>query len=280
MPVGTLYVIGAPSGEPDDLTLRAQRILREVERVVGTVPEAQQLLDRHGLAPHFVSLSDLSQPKIHQKVLEGLETGNAALLLPGLSPGLHSKGGRQLIQSVLERGLPIIPVPGPTLTITTLIMSGLPADSFVYLGWLPEDALRRRALLTRLSGERRTLIVLALPEHLSAILSDLRDALGVRPLVAVALNQRPERAWRGSVDEAMEHMPLEPSKSPYLLLVGGLQQEAAPWSEERLRAEIRARLERNLGTSEVSRQLASESGWPRRRIYRLTVEARRSRENE
>jgi 16S rRNA (cytidine1402-2'-O)-methyltransferase len=159
-------------------------------------------------------------------------------------------------------------------------MSGLPADSFVHLGWLPEDALRRRALLTPLSGERRTLIVFALTEDLPAILSDLRHVLGLRPLVAVASDQRPEKAWRGSVDEAMEHLSLEHGEGPCLLIVGGTQQEAAPWSEDRLRAEICARLKRNLGTSEVSRQLASESGWPRRRIYRLTVEARRSRDDQ
>ena len=280
MPVGTLYVIGAPSGEPDDLTLRAQRILREVKLVVGTVPEAQRLLDRHGLAPPFVSLSDLSQPDVHQQVLEALETDDAALLLPGLSPGLPGNGDRLLIQSALERGLPVMPVPGPTRTITTLIMSGLPADSFVYLGWLPGDALRRRALLTPLSGERRTLVALTLPEHLPAILSDLRDALGLRPLVAVALNQRLDKGWRGTVDEAVEHLPQELSEGPHLLIVGGIQQEAAAWSEDRLRAEIRARLERNLGTREVSRQLASESNWPRRQIYRLAVEARRSRDDE
>jgi 16S rRNA (cytidine1402-2'-O)-methyltransferase len=222
----------------------------------------------------------LSQANVHQQVLEALETGHAALLLPGLSPGLPGNGDRQLIQSVLERGLPVMPVPGPTLAVTALIMSGLPADSFVFLGWLPGDAVTRRALLTLLSGERRTLIVLALPEHLPAILSDLRDALGLCPLVAAALNQRPEKAWRGSVDEAIEHLPLELGEGPCLLIVGSIRQEAAPWSEDRLRAEIRARLERNLGTSEVSRQLASESGWPRRRIYRLTVEARRSRDDE
>jgi 16S rRNA (cytidine1402-2'-O)-methyltransferase len=280
MPVGTLYVIGAPGGESDDLTLRAQRILREVKLIVGTIPEAKRLLDRYGLAPPFVPLSDLTQPDFHQQVLEALERDNAALLLPGLSPGLPGNGDRLLIQSVLARGLPVMPVPGPTRTITDLIMSGLPADSFVYLGWLPGDALRRRTLLTPLSGERHTLIALASPEHLPAILSDLRDVLGLRPLVAVALNQRPEKAWRGTVYEAMEHLPLELVESPYLLIVGGIQQEAAAWSEDRLRAEIRARLEQNLGTREVSRQLASESGWPRRRIYRLTVEARRSRDDE
>jgi 16S rRNA (cytidine1402-2'-O)-methyltransferase len=215
-----------------------------------------------------------------QQFLDLLQAGDAALLISPLSSGRPDDDSWYLVQAALERGFPVVPVPGPAPAVTALLLSGLPADSFLYLGWLPGDARERRALLNSVSGEPRTCIVLALPERLPAIFSDLLDLFGDRPLVALAFDKHPEDAWRGHTGEAIGYLLPRLAQSPYILIVGGAREEVALWQDDRVMSEIQACLERGLGAKETSQQLAAKSGWPRREIYRLAVEAGYSKDKE
>jgi 16S rRNA (cytidine1402-2'-O)-methyltransferase len=151
----------------------------------------------------------------------------------------------------------------------------LPADSFVYLGRLPQPPTARRHLLASVIVERRTLVALESLQRLPDTLSELYEVLGDRSLVVVASGQRPEDIWRVTLAQALEHLPIQPATDPCVLVIGGSPKKAALWDEDHLRAEIQARLDQGLGAKETSRELVVESGWPRREIYRLAVEAGR-----
>jgi 16S rRNA (cytidine1402-2'-O)-methyltransferase len=267
--VGTLYVVGAPAGDPGDLDRRAQRILGQVILVATEdVGPTQQLLAHYEIASPVAPLRGGSP-------LQALDTGDVALVIAGSEPGPSGQGQR-LVCAAIERGFPVVPVPGPALPLTALVVSGLPADSFVYLGQLPEHRPDCHALLSSLVSEPRTLVVSGSPDRLAANLADL-TLLGERRCVLVTASQAgTEVAWRGALGQSLPRTVEYPVPGPCVMVIAGASEPAICWSEERLLAEIEALLGQRFMAKEIGRRLATESGWPRREIYRLAVEVAHS----
>jgi 16S rRNA (cytidine1402-2'-O)-methyltransferase len=264
--MGTLYVVGVPEGNPDDITLRARRVLDRVALIVAVdVDQARHLLARYQIATSLVDA-------VHADVsLEALRAGDVALLHTAWSPGPTSFTCA-LIRAAIEHGFPVVPIPGPSPVVTALVISGLPADSFVYLGELPLQPPARHELLALVVDEPRTLVVMEWPDRLPDTLADLYDALGHRTVVVVAASQQEMGVvWRGTVGEAPAHLLDCPSQGPCVLVLSGARQETIRWEEDRLLAEVRACLARGLGAKEISQQL-TKSGWRRREIYRLATQ--------
>jgi 16S rRNA (cytidine1402-2'-O)-methyltransferase len=263
--VGTLSVIGVPAGDPEDLTLRARRLLSEAGHVVTEeVERVRALLTHHGITARLSGLGT------DGAVLALLEDGDLALAVDGW-PG---EAGCRLVWAAAERGYEVIAVPGPALPITAVILSGLPADAFFYLGDLPGEATARRRWVSAVTGERHTLVALASPP-LGDVLFDLHQQLGDRPLAIVpASSQESGAIWRGSLIKAVGEAVSWPQAERYALVVGGAPQQQ-DWDEERLAAEIEVRLAQGQRAKEISRQLAEESGWSRRDIYGRVLELTR-----
>jgi len=266
--VGTLYVVGAPAGDPRGLSRRALRTLRESTLVVAEDEgDARQLLDHYGLG---TPVAPAAEP-----YLDALAEGDVSLLCPGQYPAPLGPG-YQLVRLALDRGHPVAPIPGASLPVTALVISGLPADSFVYMGELPRDPTRRRELLLAVRAERCSILALSPRDLLPAALADLHSTLGDRPLVLASSSAwGVELVWRGRSAEASE-APFEPAlPGPYVLVIGGAPDEAVRWDEERLRAEIRKRQAAGLKVKQISQELAKSSGWSSREIYRQCVELAR-----
>ncbi len=267
--MGTLYVVGAPAVDPRDLTRRALRTLKESTLVVAEDEEnARQLLDHHGLDTPLA-------PAAVDAHLAALAEGDVSLICSGQHPAPLGPG-YQLIRLALERGHPVVPIPGANLPVTALVISGLPADSFVYLGELPRDPAERNDLLLTVRSERCSILALAPRDLLPAAFADLHGTLGDRPLALVSSSARgAELAWRGRSVETSGALSELALPGPYVLVIGGAPDEAVRWDEERLRADIRKRQAAGHGAKEISQQLAQGSGWSRREIYRLSVELAR-----
>jgi 16S rRNA (cytidine1402-2'-O)-methyltransferase len=267
--VGTLYVVGVPAGDPEHLTLRARRLLKEAGYVVAEEVEGvQALLAHHGITVH------LAGPGTDEALLELLEDGVVALAVHGW-PG---EVGGHLVSVAAESGHKVVAVPGPALPITALILSGLPADAFYYLGELPRGAEVRRRWVSSMTGEERTLVALA-SSPLSDVLSDLHQQLGDRPLAIVPASVGESGAvWRGRLAEAVGQEVAWSQAERYALVLGGAEKEDERWEEQRLAAEIEVRLARGERAKEISRHLAEDSGWSRRQIYDRVVALRRGSE--
>ncbi len=264
--MGSLYVIGAPAGHHRDLTRRALRILREVALIVAQDAGAVQGL----LAQH-----DIETPLLAAEVdavLNAMIEGDVAYLCPGWSAGLDALG-RSLIGAAISYSYTVVPVPGPTLPLTALVISGFPADSFIHLGELPQQNSARLALLDSVASARRTIVVEVLPSQLVTVLTDLHIALGDRPMVlVVASEQGTEVIWRGTLGEVDAPPGPEGLWRGCALVIAGMHEPPSRWAEEHLRAEIERWRSQGLGTKEISQALAAESGWLRREIYRLVVQ--------
>lgn len=268
--VGTLYVVSAPTGDPGDLTRRALRILKESTLVVAEDEgNARQLLDQYGLGTPLA----LAAVDAH---LKALAEGDVSLLCSGLNPAPLG-AGYQLVRRALEQGHPVVPVPGANLPITALVISGLPADSFLYLGELPRDPVDRRDLFLAVRAEQRSMVALAPPALLPAALADLHGTLGDRALALVSSSARgAELVWRGRCAEASAGLAGRALPGAHILVIGGAPDEVVHWDEDRLSAEIQRQQAAGLGAKEISQQLARDSGWSRREIYRLTIGLARS----
>jgi 16S rRNA (cytidine1402-2'-O)-methyltransferase len=268
--VGTLYVTGPTVGEPEAFTFRMQRTLREVALVVAADTRAvRRVLSECGTSTSLAPVSPAAP------ITSVLETGDAALFLEdGLS--CPSDSELALIQAAIELGHSVVPLPGASLPIAALVVSGMPADSFVYLGELPRLPTERRRLLAEIAGEHRTLLATVSTPALSELWADLIDTLGNRPLTLSTTSDKGlDEVWRGTVLAAMEHEGDLPQRDRCILVIGGGREAAVRWDEERLRNGIRTCLSQGLGVKESSRRLAAQSGWPRREVYDLTVEISR-----
>jgi len=266
-----LYIVGVPAGDPDDLTLRARRTLREVACIMaGNVDTARLLLTHHGIETPLVAAGEVDS------LLETVAPGDVALLCDGWA--FRPAGPVvQLIKEATEQGVRVVPIPGPVLPLTALVLSGLPADSFVYLGTLPAGSPALEQALEPVIREPRTILAQIEAEALGHMLRRLLDLLGDRPMAVVASRAGSgPSVWRGVLVDAVEQLDDLPRVGSYSLVIGGVQEEPEPWDADRLWTLVEAHLHQGLGVKEISQRLSEESGWARRDVYALAVRVRKS----
>ena len=271
--MGTLYLVGTPIGNLEDITLRALRILKEVGLIAAEdTRRASILARRYEIETPVTSYFEGNKLAKLELVLDELDAGDVALISEAGMPGL-SDPGYELICAAIERGYPVVPVPGPSAPVTALVASGLPSDSFLYLGFLPRRQNERRRLLTEVAGERRTLIAFEAPHRLRKSLADLEAVLGDRPLAACReLTKLHEEVWRGTVAEARAHFDAVEPRGEFTLVIGGAPEERVYWDERQVRAALDELLAQGTPRPAAARRVAAASGWSRKEVYRLGLE--------
>jgi len=272
--IGTLYVVAGPIGNLEDITLRALRVLKEVSLVAAEdTRTAQNLLRHYDIHAPITSLFEHNEETKVGAILQALQGGDVALISEAGTPGLSDPGYR-LIAATIAAGLPVVPIPGPSALTTALVVSGLPTDGFVFLGFLPRKPSARRALLSECQAERRTLVAYEAPHRLREALADIREILGDRQIaVARELTKLFEQVIRGTVSEAMNHFAQQPPRGEITLVIAGATEaDSAAWTEERVRASLAELLAGQVSKSEAARQVAQRSHWPRQQVYRLAMD--------
>jgi 16S rRNA (cytidine1402-2'-O)-methyltransferase len=270
---GVLYVVPTPIGNLEDITLRALRILREAALIA-----AEDTRTTGRLLAHYEIKTPLTSYHEHNKlakidtILTALQTGDVALVSDAGTPGL-SDPGYELIRAVVEAGVSVVPLPGPSALLPALVASGLPTDRFLYLGFLPRRASARQAELERVRRETATLVIYEAPHRLLETLADLLAVAGSRQVaVARELTKLHEEIWRGALEEALAYFGENPPRGEITLVVAGADPDARQaWTEEEVRQELAARLALGESRSSAARAISEESGWPRRRVYDLDV---------
>jgi 16S rRNA (cytidine1402-2'-O)-methyltransferase len=274
--MGTLYVVATPIGNLEDITARALRVLGEVSLIAAEdTRRTRQLLNHFQLTPPALT-SYFEHNKLARldRVLAALETGDVALVSDGGTPNV-SDPGYELVRAALAAGHSVVPIPGASALLAALVASGLPTDSFIYLGFLPRHAADRRRLLASLARERRTLVAYEAPHRLLETLAALEDTLGDRPVaVARELTKAHEEIFRGPASAARAHFASKEILGEVTLVIGGALAEAAAalWDSARVRAEVADLVAGGLKRKDAARMVADLSGWPQRDVYRLAVE--------
>jgi 16S rRNA (cytidine1402-2'-O)-methyltransferase len=235
--MGTLYVVGTPIGNLEDVSERALRVLRQVRLIAAEHPQrTQRLLARYDIHTPMRRYTDAYDRKKRQRmaaVLAALAEGDVALVSEAGMPGLADPG-YELIAAALEEGVPVVPVPGPTALGAALSAAGIPADRFVFLGFLPRGAKARRELLSSVADSPFALVAYEAPHRLLGTLTDLDRLFGDRPIAAACeLTKLYEEIRRGTAAELLVHYRTHQPRGEFTLVIapspgtGGEQGETA-----------------------------------------------------
>jgi len=220
---GTLYIVSTPIGNMEDITLRALRILKEVDLIAAEDTRRTGLLLKHfGIQAPLTSYFEGNELKKKEFILAKLKEGkNVALVSDAGTPGISDPGFR-LIQLAIENQLPIVPIPGSSAVITALSVSGLPTDAFFFKGFLPHKSKKRRDLLKGLEEVRETLIFYESPHRISETLGDILEILGDREIVLTReLTKVYEEIMRGKVSEILNQVGDRTLKGEITLVISG-----------------------------------------------------------
>lgn len=271
--MGTLFLVATPIGNLEDVSLRALRTLREVALIAAEdTRQTRKLLERHDIRKPLVSYHEHNKLSRSAEILDALKLGDVALVSDAGTPGL-SDPGYELVRSAISAGFQVSPIPGPSAPIAALVASGLPADAFVFVGYLPRRAADRRRLLQSLAGERRSMVAFEAPHRLRRSLDDLVAAFGEERHAAVCreLTKIHEEIVRDTLGGIRDHFNRIEPRGEFTLVVGGAPEEAA-WRPDEVRRALEERLAGGMSPTQAARLVAAQAGWSRRAVYRLALE--------
>ncbi|MEW6566592.1 MAG: 16S rRNA (cytidine(1402)-2'-O)-methyltransferase [Chloroflexota bacterium] len=276
--MGTLYLVATPIGNLEDISLRALRLLGEVRLIAAEdTRHTRKLLSHHRLHTPLISYHEHNKLTRLDQVLAALDEGDVALVSDAGTPGLNDPG-YELVRAALQAGHRVSPIPGPSALTAALVASGLPTDSFVFLGYLPRRVAERRKALRALATEPRTMVAFEAPHRLRASLRDLEQALGSERVLAVCreLTKVHEEIFRGTLSQACAHFAAQAPRGEVTLVIGGAERPgehiSGRWPVRRVQRALAAKRAEGLSRSEAARQVAAISGWTRRDLYALPEE--------
>jgi 16S rRNA (cytidine1402-2'-O)-methyltransferase len=259
----TLVVVPTPIGNLEDITLRALRVLREAELVAcEDTRRTGRLLAHHGIKNSLVSYHEHNEERLAPELAERARTGNVALVSDAGTP-LVSDPGYRLISACIERGIDIEALPGPSAPITALVASGLPADTVVFLGFLPRKGRERTALLAQIAREGSTFVLFESPHRLARTLGELPAEAPVA--VCRELTKLHEEVFRGTAEEAARRFS-EGTRGEIVLVVrGGTRVEVSSLDE--VIEQARGYISEGESPSRAAARAAKESGRKKGEIY-------------
>ncbi|MXZ90756.1 MAG: 16S rRNA (cytidine(1402)-2'-O)-methyltransferase [Chloroflexi bacterium] len=276
--MGILYVVGTPIGNLEDITVRAARVLASAALVAAEDTRVTRRLLAHLEAkPRVVSCNEHNWQRRLPSLLEALDIGDVALVTDAGSPGI-SDPGAGLVAAVAEAGHEVVSVPGVSAVAAALSVSGLPADRFVFLGFLPRRGTERRAALEDAASLGQTLVLFEAPHRLKATLADIAETLGDPPLaVCRELSKLHEEVWRGTASGALDYFA-EP-RGEFTIVVGAAADEGvdAAATEPAItvaaaREALAQRRAEGVRGREAVAEVVAATGLSRRVVYGLWVE--------
>jgi 16S rRNA (cytidine1402-2'-O)-methyltransferase len=263
----SLYIVATPIGNLEDISLRALRILREVKLIAAEdTRRTKQLLSAYDIKTPATSYHERNKWTKLDYILNRLSDGDVALVSDAGTPGI-SDPGYELIVACAQRGIPVVPIPGASVVITALAVSGLDSGKFIYLGFLPHKATARRHLLQSVAGEYATIVVLETPHRLLAALNDMLPVLGDRRVaVCRELTKVHEEVFRGKISQAIGHFT-EP-RGEFTLVIEGKKGEEKPQLTEAIEKQLQDMRRSGMGAKQAVARVAEETGLSRKELYR------------
>src|SRR5215831_2853332 len=278
---GTLYVVATPIGNLEDITYRAVRVLKEADLIAcEDTRHTAKLLAHYGIDKPTVSYHEHNEAARAEELVAKLEQGlKIAQVSDAGMPGISDPGYR-VIKLAIERGIQVVPVPGTSATIAALAASGLPTDSFQFLGFLPARSGERRTMLESLREAQQTTVVYEAPHRITEAMKDIVELLGAaRPVVlARELTKVHEEFIRGSAAEILQRVQKRELKGEMTLLIG----KNEPAAVHAARKDIASRVgeimrEGSVDENTALKVVAKELGVSKSEAYRELQRVRRKK---
>jgi 16S rRNA (cytidine1402-2'-O)-methyltransferase len=270
MTPAALYIVATPIGNLEDISLRALRVLGEVDVVAAEdTRHSRQLLAHHGLQRPLVALHEHNEEAEAPRLVGRLQAGESVALISDAGTPLLSDPGYRLVRLAIGAGIPVVPVPGPSAVTAALSVCGLPTDRFAFEGFLPAKQGARLKKLQALAAEPRTLVFFETGRRIDDCLADLESAFGPEREIALCreLTKRFETVLRGTVAELRGAVAADPDqrRGEFALVAAG----AAGDADARLgdAVALARELQGHVGASQAARIAARVHGVARRDVY-------------
>jgi len=267
--MSTLFVVATPIGNLEDMTYRAVRVLREVDWIAcEDTRESRKLLDHFEIKTPLVSYHDFNEMERAKELADRLKAGESGALVSDAGMPLVSDPGYRLVRAAIEAGIEVRPVPGASATVTALAASGLPTDSFQFLGFLPSKSGQRANLLETLKSEKATLIFYEAPHRILDSLADIERIMGARPVVvAREMTKIHEEFLRGTAGQIWDQLRARDSiRGEITLLIGKSNRPAQP--TEPMEKAMENQIGSGLSRMDAMKAIARERGISKREVYK------------
>ena len=270
---GKLFVVGTPIGNLEDITLRAIRILKEVDQIAcEDTRRTQGLLNYYQIRTPTISYHEHNEMTRAPELVIKLEEGNNIALVSDAGMPVVSDPGFRLVHLAVRHAIPVVPVPGASAFVAALAASGLPVDKFRFLGFLPSKKRARRKTLEEQKPATKTLVFFESPHRVLEMLRDVREILGDREVVmAREVTKVHEEFWRGTVSALLERVKGKTIRGEITVLLGA---DSAPGETPPADSLIRPEIEKLMAQGGLDERAALKAaakarGISRSQAYRL-----------
>jgi 16S rRNA (cytidine1402-2'-O)-methyltransferase len=267
---GTLYVVATPIGNMDDITVRALDVFGRVDLVAAEdTRHTGKLLKHHQIKCRLMSYHEHNEKERTPLLVERLKSGSSIALVSNAGTPTVSDPGYMLLQKALENNIKVVPIPGPSALLAALSISGLPTDSFIFIGFCAKKKSRRLKQLQKFASETRTLIFYENPGRILAFMNEIKDIMGDRyGILCREMTKLHEEFLRGRLSEVIKMLSDRPAvKGECTLLVKGSEENISV-SQDIVRAELIEVLEKKeKKLSQVSKIIAQKYGLSKNEVY-------------
>lgn len=275
----TLYIVATPIGNLEDITLRAIRVLKEVDIIAAEdTRHTKKLLNHYGITKPLTSYFEHNEIKKAERLISQLKEGkDIALVSDAGTPGVSDPGYR-LVKLAIENSIPVVSIPGPSAIIAALSAAGLPTDSFCFEGFIPSKTGERQRFLASLKGIKKTIVLYESPKRLLETLADINNILGnISIVVAREMTKLHEEIIRGNAISVLEGLRGREMKGEITLLLNLKEFKAE--QELSLIDEIKI-LQKELGLplKEIAKMIAEQRGIPKREVYKEALKLKEEKE--
>lgn len=274
---GTLYIVSTPIGNLEDITLRALKVMETADLIAAEdTRHTMRLLKAQGIDNKLVSYHEHNEEKRSAELIQHLKAGQSVALATNAGTPLVSDPGYRLVCAALEEGIPVVPIPGACAAVTALSASGLPTDSFTFVGFPARKKNRRLQQIRQLIDAPQSMIFYQSPRRIIGFMEELEETLGDRHAVlARELTKIHEEFLRGPLSQITAALKQRDTvKGECTLIVSGAKAEKNQ-SPEELDEAIANELAHEQGSlSMIAKNLALQFGLPRNMIYEKALKMR------
>jgi 16S rRNA (cytidine1402-2'-O)-methyltransferase len=275
---GSLYLVATPIGNLEDITLRALRILKEVDQIAcEDTRHTLKLLNHFDIHKPLVSYHEHNELTRAPELVLAMEEGSSIALVSDAGMPLVSDPGHRLVTLAIRHHIPVVPIPGPAALLAALSASGLPNEEFLFLGFLPARSGERQRALERLRIEDRTLIFYEAPHRVADTVADAVAILGDRPAcLAREVTKLHEEFRRGKLTEIFQSLDEHPAKGEITLVIGPAE-KSVPGSYLDTAQSLADRVDELMHQAKLDRKealklAAKERGMTKRDAYRQLLD--------
>lgn len=279
-----MYLIATPIGNLEDITLRALRVLREEVALIACedTRQSRKLLEHFGIRKPLISYHEHNELARTKEILELIERGDSVALISDAGTPLVSDPGYRIVTAAIQARIAVVPLPGASALLCALAASGLAADEFRFIGFVPQKAAARRKKLLELVEESATVVVYESPHRILECLGDMNEILGDRPLVlAREITKIHEEFLRGSAREILNTLEQRGSvKGEITLVIGAAARGQSALIADAAEEVARLETETGLDRMEAIKAVAKKMGLPKREVYRLAAKRGNNRQRK